>query len=89
MNEQQPGKDMAETNLEDTGTLIEKQKEFHNDTNEDTENQDANNEACESKSMDHEPVNENSAQQESGECNLWAEFTSPYWLSLANCFEPR
>jgi len=70
MNEKQPGKDMAETNLEDTGTLIEKQKEFHNDTNEDTENQDANNEACESKNMDHEPVNENSAQQEARECNL-------------------
>lgn len=74
MNEQQPGKDMAETNLEDTGTMIGREKELIEkesyDNDEETENQDANNESCESKNIDHEPVNEDSAQQEAEECNL-------------------
>eukprot|EP00092_Neocalanus_flemingeri_P007197 GFUD01007775.1.p1 GENE.GFUD01007775.1~~GFUD01007775.1.p1 ORF type:complete len:617 (+),score=219.18 GFUD01007775.1:50-1900(+) len=70
MSEQQPEKNMAETNLQGT------EKEYHDKildhSEEKSENQDANNESCESKHIDHEPVNENSAQQEEtkSECNI-------------------
>jgi len=68
MNDPEQDKDVSEATLQDSETMIDKEKEYHDtnidDNEENTENQDANNEGCESKQIDHEPVNENSAQQE-------------------------